>query len=91
MVDLEARLRLQESLAEVGELTAGIAHEFCNGLATIHGYSRLLIPERLQSEYRPYVEGIRQETVALREVIDNFLSFARPPSSASRRSASRSS
>ena len=78
VVDLEDRLRLQESLAEVGELTAGIAHEFRNGLATIHGYSRLLVPERLQSEYRPYVEGIRQETVALREVVDNFLSFARP-------------
>ena len=78
VIDLEDRLRLQESLAEVGELTAGIAHEFRNGLATIHGYSRLLVPERLQSEYRPYVEGIRQETVALREVVDNFLSFARP-------------
>ena len=78
VVDLEARLRLQESLAEVGELTAGIAHEFRNALATIHGYSRLLVPERLQSEYRPYVEGIRQETVALREVVDNFLSFTRP-------------
>ena len=78
VVDLEDRLRLQESLAEVGELTAGIAHEFRNGLATIHGYSRLLVPERLQAEYRPYVEGIRQETVALREVVDNFLNFARP-------------
>ena len=63
---------------EVGELTAGSAHEFCNGLATIHGYSRLLVPERLQTEYRPYVDGIRQETVTLREVVDNFLSFARP-------------
>ena len=69
VIDLEDRLRLQESLAEVGELTAGIAHEFRNGLATIHGYSRLLVPERLQSEYRPYVEGIRQETVALRRQI----------------------
>jgi two-component system sensor histidine kinase PilS (NtrC family) len=78
VVDLEDRLRLQESLAEVGELTAGIAHEFRNGLATIHGYSRLLVPERVQTEYRPYVEGIRQETVALREVVDNFLNFARP-------------
>ena len=78
VVDLEDRLRLQEGLAEVGELTAGIAHEFRNGLATIHGYSRLLDPERLQTEYRPYVEGIRSETVALREVVDQFLNFARP-------------
>ena len=39
--ELEAQLRLKESLATVGELTAGIAHEFRNGLATIHGYSKL--------------------------------------------------
>src|SRR6185295_563712 len=40
--DLEEQLRLKESLATVGELTAGIAHEFRNGLATIHGYSKLI-------------------------------------------------
>ena len=39
--DLEEQLRLKDSLATVGELTAGIAHEFRNGLATIHGYSKL--------------------------------------------------
>src|SRR5712692_11212019 len=39
--DLEQQLRLKDSLATVGELTAGIAHEFRNGLATIHGYSKL--------------------------------------------------
>ncbi len=76
--DLEERVRLQESLAQVGELTAGIAHEFRNGLAAIHGYSRLLPPEDLQSEYRPYLEGIRQGTAELREVVDQFLGFARP-------------
>ena len=76
--DLEERVRLQESLAQIGELAAGIAHEFRNGLATIHGYSRLLPPEDLQSEYRPYLEGIRQGTADLREVVDKFLGFARP-------------
>ena len=75
---IEERLRLQDSLARVGELTAGIAHKFRNGLATIHGYSRLLDPQELQTEYKAYVEGIREETVALREVVDNFLNFARP-------------
>jgi signal transduction histidine kinase len=78
VVELEERLRLQDSLARVGELTAGIAHEFRNGLATIHGYGRLIVPEQLPEKYRPYLAGIRQETVALREVVDNFLRFARP-------------
>ncbi|HZP47276.1 MAG TPA: ATP-binding protein [Vicinamibacterales bacterium] len=76
--DLEEQLRLKESLATVGELTAGIAHEFRNGLATIHGYSKLLDLDALPPSYRPYVEGIRAETNSLSEVVTNFLNFARP-------------
>jgi signal transduction histidine kinase len=75
---LEEQLRLKESLAAVGELTAGIAHEFRNGLATIHGYSRLLVLDALPGAYRPYVEGIRAETELLGQVVTNFLNFARP-------------
>ena len=78
VVDLEEQLRLKDSLARLGELTAGIAHEFRNGLATIHGYSRLLDLERLPPDFRPYVEGIRAETDALRQVVTNFLNFAKP-------------
>lgn len=76
--DLEEQLRLKESLATVGELTAGIAHEFRNGLATIHGYSKLFDLTALPPTYRPYVEGIRAETESLSEVVTNFLNFARP-------------
>lgn len=78
VVALEEQLRLKDSLARVGELTAGIAHEFRNGLATIHGYSRLVDLEALPPAFRPYVEGIRAETEAMREVVTNFLNFARP-------------
>ena len=78
VTDLEAQLRLKESLATVGELTAGIAHEFRNGLATIHGYSKLLDLDKLPASYRPYVEGIRGEAESLGQVVTNFLNFARP-------------
>ncbi len=76
--DLEEQLRLKDSLATVGELTAGIAHEFRNGLATIHGYSKLLDLNALPASYRPYVEGIRAEAESLGQVVTNFLNFARP-------------
>jgi signal transduction histidine kinase len=76
--DLEEQLRLKNSLATVGELTAGIAHEFRNGLATIHGYSKLFDLNALPDTYRAYVEGIRAETESLSQVVTNFLSFARP-------------
>jgi signal transduction histidine kinase len=78
VVALEEQVRLKDGLARVGELTAGIAHEFRNGLATIHGYSRLLKVEALPAQFRPYVEGIRAETESMREVVTNFLNFAKP-------------
>jgi nitrogen fixation/metabolism regulation signal transduction histidine kinase len=78
VAELEEQLRLKDSLARLGELTAGIAHEFRNGLATIHGYARLLDLDQLPQGFRPYVAGIRQETEALRQVVTNFLNFARP-------------
>jgi two-component system, NtrC family, sensor histidine kinase AtoS len=78
VVALEEQLRLKEALARLGELTAGIAHEFRNGLATIHGYGRLLDPALLPEQYGAYVAGIRNETQALGEIVTNFLNFARP-------------
>ncbi len=78
VVQLEEQLRLKEALARLGELTAGLAHEFRNGLATIHGYGRLLDPGSLPEQARTCVEGIRAETIALGEVVTNFLKFARP-------------
>lgn len=76
--ELEEQLRLKESLAAVGELTAGIAHEFRNGLAIIHGYSKLFDLKSLPEIYRQYVEAIRHETEALSQVVTNFLNFATP-------------
>jgi signal transduction histidine kinase len=78
VIELEEQLRLKETLARLGELTAGIAHEFRNGLATIHGYGKLIDPAALPPNYKPYIEGIRQETEALGQVVTNFLNFARP-------------
>jgi signal transduction histidine kinase len=76
--DMEEQLRLKDSLATVGELTAGIAHEFRNGLATIHGYSKLFDVRTLPDVYRTYIEGIRSESESLSQVVTNFLAFARP-------------
>jgi signal transduction histidine kinase len=78
VVELEEQLQLKATLARLGELTAGLAHEFRNGLATIHGYGRLLDPDALPEPARSYVVGIRQETDSLQKVVTNFLNFARP-------------
>ncbi len=78
VIEMEEQLLLKDSLARVGELTAGIAHEFRNGLATIHGYARLLDLNAMPPAYRPHLEGIRQETDSLGEIVTNFLNFAKP-------------
>jgi signal transduction histidine kinase len=78
VVELEEQVRLKESLARLGELTAGLAHEFRNGLATIHGYARLMDPALVPPDYAPYVQAIRDETEGLGRVVANFLNFAKP-------------
>jgi PAS domain S-box-containing protein len=78
VIALEEQLRLKEALARLGELTAGLAHEFRNGLATIHGYARLLDLAQLPATQQPYLEGIRTETRALGDVVTKFLDFAKP-------------
>ena len=78
VVALQEQLHLKEALARVGELTGGIAHEFRNGLATIHGYARLLDPGKLPAPQGGYVAAIRAETQTLGEVVTRFLQFARP-------------
>lgn len=78
VVALEEEVRLKESLASLGELTAGLAHEFRNGLATIHGYARLIDAAALPPREATYLEGIRRETESLSAVVTNFLNFARP-------------
>jgi PAS domain S-box-containing protein len=83
VVALEEQLRLKDSLARLGELTAGLAHEFRNGLATIHGYGRMIDPANVPETYRPYVQGIRDETDSLGRIVTNFLTFARPAALAS--------
>lgn len=42
VLELRERMKLQENLANLGEMAAGLAHEFKNSLATIHGYVQLL-------------------------------------------------
>lgn len=78
VADLEEQLRLKDSLGRLGELTAGLAHEFRNGLATIHGYARLMVPDKLPPDHRAYVASLRAETESLTEIVANFLAFAKP-------------
>jgi signal transduction histidine kinase len=76
---LSQQMRLRESMAALGEMSAGIAHEFKNSLATISGYAQLLQQEAERDPQNAEFAGkIASETDALARIVTDFLNFARP-------------
>lgn len=73
-----AEERLAESLARLGELAGGIAHEMRNSLATLRGYLALIERKPEEESLADYLREIRHETDHLQRVLEDFLSFARP-------------
>jgi signal transduction histidine kinase len=76
----EAEQRLAESLARLGELAAGVAHELRNSLATLRGYLTLIERRPDEESVADYLHEIRRETDQLQRVLEDFLAFARPGS-----------
>jgi signal transduction histidine kinase len=74
----ERRDRLTASLSQLGELSAGLAHELRNGLATLRGYLTLIERRPRSGSVDEYLEQMRGEADHLQQVLDDFLSFARP-------------
>src|SRR5580700_4663888 len=78
LMALQQQVQLKENLAAVGELSAGIAHEFKNALATISGYAQLICAETIQGETHDYAENILEQTRNITHVVTEFLKYARP-------------
>ena len=74
---LQQRMQLKENLAALGELSAGIAHEFKNALATISGYAQM-IPDASSSESADYARKIVEQTRNITHMVAEFLKYARP-------------
>jgi signal transduction histidine kinase len=72
--------RLAESLAQLGELAGGVAHELRNSLATLRGYLTLIERNPEEEALEDYLSEIRRETDHLGRVLEDFLAFARPGS-----------
>jgi signal transduction histidine kinase len=80
-VVLERRTRHAERLAELGTLTAGLAHEIKNPLSTIQLNLQLLqedLPAEsmIGSRVHARLRTVRQEASRLREIVDDFLKYA---------------
>ena len=75
---LQQRMQLKENLAALGELSAGIAHEFKNALATISGYAQMIQSESTEAEALDYAARILEQTRNITHVVAEFLKYARP-------------
>jgi signal transduction histidine kinase len=70
--------RLAESLARLGEMAGGVAHELRNSLATLRGYLTLIERRPDEESIADYLAEIRREADHLERVLQDFLAFARP-------------
>ncbi|HVT61041.1 MAG TPA: ATP-binding protein [Thermoanaerobaculia bacterium] len=70
--------RLADSLASLGEMAAGVAHELRNSLATMRGYLTLIERRPDEDSIGEDLAEIRREADHLQRVLEDFLSFARP-------------
>jgi PAS domain S-box-containing protein len=75
---LQEQIRLKEHLAALGTMSAGIAHEFKNSLATISGYAQLLRDGRLAEPERDCAAKIVSEIRSLTRVVTDFLALSKP-------------
>ena len=76
---LQKQIHTKENLAALGELSAGIAHEFKNALATISGYAQMIRSEAQPgTDLHEHGELILRQTRSLTHVVTEFLKFARP-------------
>lgn len=78
LVALQKQIRWKENLANLGEMSAGIAHEFKNALATVSGYAQMIRGEAPDGDIRESAERILDQTRALTHVVAEFLRFAKP-------------
>jgi signal transduction histidine kinase len=67
VTELREQVALKNNLESLGEMSAGLAHEFKNAIATLQGYAQLLGNSELLNEVRN-----------LSSMVTAFLDFARP-------------
>lgn len=79
LLEKEEMLRRADRLSALGELSAGIAHEIRNPLASIKGTAEILQEDfPAASKKFEFLQILIRETERLNKVVENFLSFARP-------------
>ena len=78
VTELREQVALKKNLESLGEMSAGLAHEFKNAIATLHGYVQLLQSLDLDEDARSTASSLLNEVRNLSDMVTSFLNFARP-------------
>jgi signal transduction histidine kinase len=78
VTELREQVAIKNNLESLGEMSAGLAHEFKNAVAALHGYAQLLQNLELNEKARGASESLLNEVRNLSEMVTAFLNFARP-------------
>ncbi len=74
---LQVQVELKERLSQLGEMSAGIAHELRNSMSVISGYAKLL-GKKVEAANRVTVDSIQSEVSSMNMIISELLAFAKP-------------
>jgi signal transduction histidine kinase len=75
---LREQVALKRNLENLGEMSAGLAHEFKNAMAALHGYAQFLQSIDHDEQGKAAADALLQEVRGLSQMITSFLNFARP-------------
>src|SRR5436190_3907609 len=75
---LREQVALKRNLESLGEMSAGLAHEFKNAMAALHGYAQYLQTIDTDEQGKTATDALLQEVRNLSEMTTAFLNFARP-------------
>lgn len=78
VTQLREQVALKNNLESLGEMSAGLAHEFKNALATLHGYAQLIQTLELDEKGSAAAAALLSEVRGLSTMVTAFLNFARP-------------
>ncbi|OLE55202.1 MAG: hypothetical protein AUG51_04425 [Acidobacteria bacterium 13_1_20CM_3_53_8] len=78
VTELREQVALKRNLESLGEMSAGLAHEFKNAMAALHGYAQLLLTLEQDEKGRSAAAALLQEVRSLTAMVTAFLNFARP-------------
>lgn len=78
VTELREQVALKNNLESLGEMSAGLAHEFKNAIATLQGYAQLLQSMELNDKAQAATGSMLNEVRNLSSMVTAFLNFARP-------------